>query len=194
MLKLNLVLSLMLFSSVLQAATPQPIAAKTKVIKPVAWYEEQAREWEREMVNQKNSPASWMNYYMASRYAQRPEERLSHIAEDMRVAVPGSFELLCVQAWQETDRAKALQLLDKAYALQPDNVATYASLFLENEFYGQEEIRKEFSQKLFSSGQLSPSLLHYSYNVLMSVEKDAVLFTEADHITLPIVVLQDVLR
>lgn len=193
MLKLNFVLSLVLFASVLQAASPQPIAAKTKVIKSVAWYEEQASEWEREMVNQKSSPASWMNYYMASRYAQRPEERLSHIAEDMGAAVPGSFELLCVQAWQETDRAKALQLLDQAYALQPNNTATYASLFLENEFYGREDTRKAFSQKLFSSGQLSQSLLHYSYNVLMSVEKDAVLFTEADHITLPIVVLQDVL-
>ncbi|MBL0741926.1 formylglycine-generating enzyme family protein [Chryseolinea lacunae] len=194
MVKLRITLLLILYSGVLLAGAPQPIAAKTKVIKPAGWYEAQAVQWQEETQKEKRNAASWMNYYIASRYAQRPDSQLADIVANMRAAVPGSFEMLCVQAWQEDDRAKALPMLEQAFALQPNNPATYASLLLEHEFLGHDEKRKDFSQKLFNSEQFSQALLHYSYNVLMSVEKDAVLFTEADHITLPILVLQDVMK
>ncbi len=52
----------------------------------------------------------------------------------------------------------------------------------------------EFSKKLLASGQVSQTLLSYSYNVLMSVESNSILFVEGDNTTLPLFVLQDVMN
>ena len=62
-----------------------------------------------------------------------------------------------------------------------------------SEFVGDIKKRKTFSARLFSTGLVSQSLLNYSYNVLMSVEENAILFTDSDNTTLPIYLLQDVI-
>ena len=51
---------------------------------------------------------------------------------------------------------------------------------------------KEFYQKLYKSNDISPWLINYNYNVLMSVEKNAILITNGDNDSYPAWMLQNV--
>ncbi len=52
--------------------------------------------------------------------------------------------------------------------------------------------RKNFSKKLYASNTIASDVMSYNYNVLMSVEKDAVLFTNGESDTYPLWIWQDV--
>jgi formylglycine-generating enzyme required for sulfatase activity len=186
-------LSVLLVLSLYMSAkeTPEVIPFKTKIIKPGAWYAAQAELWKKSIAIQP-SQEGWINYYTAARYAQWPEEALRDIANAAAVYSPNSFESNLLQSWREGYTEIGFESLKKAYALQPANPATYGSMVLYHEFYQQEENRKVFSEKLWLSGQVSSSLLSYSYNVLMSLDKNAILFTEGDNTTLPLFILQDI--
>ena len=183
----------LLISCALFAGLPEIIPPKTKTIHPVNWYAEQSSNWREETVRDKSNPEAWVNYFVASRYAQQPGEQLDNILREMEAAVPGTFELLLVQGWNEKSSDKSYQLLNRAFELKPNDPSSYSSLLLLNELFLNKQDRKAFSNRLFESGLISESLLNYSYNVLMSLDKEAVLFTEGDNTTIPIFILQDVM-
>jgi formylglycine-generating enzyme required for sulfatase activity len=171
--------------------TPEVIPSKSKIIKPTAWYAEQAERWKQFVVDHPTQEA-WINYYTAARYAQWSEEELKKIVNAVKVSTPGSFEALLLQSWSAGFTQEGFAALEKAYALNPVHVSTYASMVLFQEMHQQKEKRKFFSDKLWNSGQVSASLLSYSYNVLMSLGNDAILFTDGENTTLPLFILQDV--
>lgn len=186
--------ALVCFPIVMLAGSPEHVFPKTKVIMPVSWYAQQALLWEAQVQQHKTDAAAWMNYYTASRYAQRGQDNLDGLVEAMRAAVPDSYEFYLLHSLQQGYTPGAYASLMKALTLKPDRPAAYAPLVLFNEYYGNSLQRKEFSRKLFASDQISASLLNYSYNVLMSVEPAAVLITEGENTSLPLFVLQDVLN
>jgi formylglycine-generating enzyme required for sulfatase activity len=53
--------------------------------------------------------------------------------------------------------------------------------------------RKDYCRQLFETGTVFPSLLNYSYNVLMSVDENGFLFTEGENTSIPIWILQDLM-
>lgn len=187
-------LTVLLFPVAAIASGPEPVYPKTRIIKPVSWYAEQAVLWEEQVLKDKTDADAWMNYYAAVRYAQSGPDKLGNLVESMRAAVPDSYEFNLLNALQQGYTPEAFASLRKAFAGRPDHPATYAPMVLFGEYYGDEKQRKEFSRKLFTSDQLSASLLNYSYNVLMSVEPGAVLITEGESTSLPLFVLQDVLN
>jgi formylglycine-generating enzyme required for sulfatase activity len=138
------------------------------------------------------SSEAWINYYLAARYAQVSKDALNKIAADLANKSPNSFESDVIQSMQLGYVDEAMSLLNRAYQSNPNHPATYANLVLLSEFMLDNDKRKEFSKLLWESSQVSSSLLSYSYNVLMSVDDKAVLFTEGDNTTLPIFILQDI--
>jgi len=184
----------LMISSGLLAGTPEIILPKTKIIHPVNWYSEQSLNWREETVRNKNNPQAWVNYFTASRYGQQPGEQLNQIVHEMELAVPGTFELLLVQGWNEGFSSKSYDFLTRAFTMKPDDPSTYSSLLLLNELLLNKQDRKTFCNRLFESGLVSGSLLNYSYNVLMSLDRDAVLITEGDNTTIPIFILQDIMN
>jgi len=160
----------------------------------MSWYSEQSSSWREEIARNRNNPQAWVNYFVASRYAQRPVEQLNQIVHEMELAVPGSFELLLVEGWNEGFSGKSYDWLSQAFAMKPDDPSSYSSLLLLNELLLNKQDRKTFCNRLFESGLVSGSLLNYSYNVLMSLDRDAVLITEGDNTTIPIFILQDIMN
>lgn len=192
MKRLILIVFLLPFLSV--AEVPEKIQPKTLVLKPISWYESQAKAWSEVISrNQKNSEA-WFNYYAASCFGQHSKNQLNQLVQSMEQSVPNSFELLVVKGWNSGYKQEAFDYLQKAYGLHPEKPETYGLLQSLSEFYLDEQERALFSDRLVKSSQVSSSLLSYSYNVLMSLEPSSVLITEGESTTTPLYILQDVMQ
>jgi formylglycine-generating enzyme required for sulfatase activity len=178
---------LMLFAK----ENPETISPKTKEIKPIVWYSNQAELW-KNALHESSSSEAWINYYAAKRYAQASNEELNKIAADVEASASGSYESLLIQSWNLGFSNEGFQLLTRAYATNPEAEVAFSSMIFLSEFNLDLDKRKEFSKRLWQSGQISSSLLNYSYNVLMSLDQNAILFTEGDNTTIPIFILQDV--
>ncbi len=176
------------------SGTPETIQPKTKIIKPSAWYADQAESWQQRTQTNAADATAWFNYYMASRYANASPAELSGIAEAAVKSIPNTFEARVIEGVETGFTDEGLRLLVEAYHSNPDRSSTYGPLLLSHEWNLDESSRKEFSRKLFSSGNVSQSLLSYSYNVLMSLSQKAVLFVDGDNTTLPLFILQDVMN
>lgn len=177
------------------ARKPEKILPKTLEIRTTSWYAEQEKAWSEELsINSKNKPDAWFNYFASAVYAQESKETLNSIVGKMNQAVPGSYESLVVKVWKDGFNEQSYDLLQKAYAMQPDKTEAYNLLQAFAEIKLDKPGRASFSKQLYNSSQISSSLLNYSYNVLMSLEPSAIIITEGESATAPLYVLQDVLN
>jgi len=176
------------------AATPEKILPKTLVLKPVDWYSQQAKAWSEETNRDQRNAQSWFNFYAASYFSMDAQAHLDQVVQSMSKAVPNSYELWLVKGWNSGYQLEALPFLEKAYARNPEKPESYGLLQLLSELQLDVAGRESFSKQLLLHSQLSPSLLSYSYNVLMSLEPSSVLITEGESTTSPLFVLQDVMK
>lgn len=161
---------------------------------PLEWYVEQANLWQRNMLENPGDPKAWLNYYTAARYAKRNPSAVDKIVHEMGQKVPGTFEFHYVKAWHTGYDEEALKSLNQAYQKDPENPLTYPSFMVFYELLRDKDNKAQFAQKLFKSGFLSESVLSYSYNILMSVEQDGILFTQGENTVVPLWVLQEALH
>ncbi len=192
----KLILTLIVSFSFLVAKAgerPSPIPSKLTKVQAKAWYEEKARSWQTYLLENEGEKTDWLEYFKASYYAGIAQQELERIAKEISQRFQNSYEAFFVQArtlgWSEEGvmkMKKALQLSEK-HEMLPERIIL-AELSLER------NNRKALSQQLFDSKQIYPSLLNYSYNVLMSVEENGILVLQGEATTLPIWILQDVMN
>jgi hypothetical protein len=178
-----------LFSHALEG--PETIELKTKTIRPQLWYSDQATLW-KQQVESKSSEDAWINYYAAARYAQYPKEQLIEIENQVNSKLPSSFAANLISGWNRGFGPEAKSHLDKAFNAKQDDILINALQALQYEYDLDAVNRKNALEKLWHLNGISISLLNYSYNVLMSLETNAILFSEAENTTLPLFFLQDV--
>ncbi|MBL7859907.1 MAG: SUMF1/EgtB/PvdO family nonheme iron enzyme [Cyclobacteriaceae bacterium] len=186
----RLIILLTIIPALVFAVEPERILPKTLVIKPRVWYASQKYAWAAE-VKQNNSPQAWFSYYASAVYAQSSREELSDLLTQMSISIPEAYEYWLAKSWHDAFNAESYEALKRAYALQPEKPEGLGLMQLYAEFAMDQSIRAQFSKRLYNKGQVSPALLNYSYNVLMSLEPGAVLITEGESTTIPLFVLQD---
>jgi formylglycine-generating enzyme required for sulfatase activity len=191
-MKFKILALFVLFPAMAFSNEPEAILPKTKVIRSAGWYAEQVTLWHDKVNLDKTDLNAWLNYYSASRYAQASGEALETIVAEMERMHSQTFEYFLMKSFQQGYTPEGLATLTKANTLRPEHPATYPSLLIFSELHQDRNSREEYGRKLVGTGQLSSSLLHYSYNVLMSVEPDAILITEGDNTSIPLYTLQDV--
>lgn len=210
---INLILFTFMSCYFLSAQQPQPVYSVVKEDKPHSFYVEQARLWWEEVEKDRSNEKAWYNYYRANRYARMsfnscktPEceqyskwtdeskylKDLDIITELIGKEVPNTYTyyILLKDGSHDEERYEALQ---KAYTLEPDNPDTYDELVVYFETNSMLKKRREFNLKWFNTNEISPGILNFNYNVLMSMRKGAVLISFGDNDTFPIWMLQDAL-
>lgn len=151
------------------------------------------RYWENEVKENPDQPASWLNYYKAVRFkaaAMKQETffrpKLDSIETQMAKQVAGSFEQLFVHYWNGNHDVSRYSSLEKAYRLRPANPEVLRQLTGYNLVAGKPKAAGEFAAAWERTGDMPATLLPYAYNVLQSVPQGAVLITNGELDTYPL--------
>lgn len=182
-----------------ESAKPEKVYRIVYEIYPNEWYVQQAGLWKKEIDKNPQNAEAWLNYYNAVRYArftetietEEKQQKLKKIIEEMGKVLPDTYEYLLIKERTEWN-IHDISLSEKLYKMRPDNPAPYYTIISHAEVYGKEKMMKEFCQKLYQSRDIEEWLINYNYNVLMSLEKNAIIFTNGDNDTYPIWMLQKV--
>jgi len=183
-----------------QAKTPKPqkVYRITQEFESNKWYKKQSELWKKEIDKNPANEQAWYNYYNANRYARfenisTPERiaKLAKIIEDMGKAIPGTYTYHLLKYWN-TYNCQDMTDAEKALAINPDRPDIYYAFLAKAMIAGDEKLLKETCIKLYQSRDTAPWLLNYNYNMLMSVEKNGILFTNGDNDTYPGLLVQQV--
>lgn len=193
---LTFVISTLAFANT-NAITPKPekIYRITEVQETGTFYIEQAKLWKTVLEEDKTNVEAWYNYFSAARYANIVGEQnydLKSIATEMWAIVPNTYEGHIVQHWVDSWNPESFKHIEAAYALAPERYETYHSFITHYEVNGEPQKAKPFYEKWFNSGHISNAMMAWNYNVLMSVDEDAILLTHGDNDTYHPWVLQNV--
>ncbi|MEM8891766.1 MAG: hypothetical protein AAGD28_27560 [Bacteroidota bacterium] len=191
---------LLLFSFGLQAQTPQKVYRITKEMKKPAWYQEQIQAWKKVVEKNPQNGDAWLNYYWATRAGGQvsggpwPQAAMEKVVAGVQKAMPNSFEYYFLSSFTNgSDFDAKLEMLKKAYEADPSRLELNEEFALQYEIKRNLAKRKEFNIKWYQSNELSPHLLAINYNVLMSLDQNAVVITHGDNDTMPLWLLQDAL-
>jgi len=184
------------------AQKPEKIYGNARQHKPLSYYSEQSLAWKKVVDEHPKDAAAWYNYYYANRnimfndtVPRDPKERsgvIEKIVEDMGKHIPDSYEYnIC--KWQISGNdPKFLPYLKKAVELGEGRTEHIDYMINLGELGRNIKDRESFSIKKFEAGQFSSGVIYYNYNVLMGLEKNAILFTSGDNDTYPVWYLQAV--
>lgn len=200
-MKKLIIISATFFCFALQAQKPEKIYGNARQHKSLAYYKEQSEAWKKLVDANPKDANAWYNYYYANRNimfndttkASTQEERyqrVQKIVEEMGKSVPESYEYnIC--KWQLSGHdPKFASYLKKAIELGEGRVEHIDYLINQAELERNIADRDLNSIKKFEAGQFSTGIIYYNYNVLVGLEKNAILLTSGDNDTYPVWYLQ----
>lgn len=157
----------------------------------IDWYKNQKKLWEQEISKDKHHLNAYFNVYMAIRAIRNLSEDLSLkneydslgkvIAQNCYDNNKNSFEgnYLMYTANNYSD----INYLYKAHEIAPNDDRAYISLMTEAEYQMDEENRKKYAELVFTNNKFSPGLLNWTYNLIIGLEKNAIIITHGDNDT-----------
>jgi hypothetical protein len=178
--------------------TPQKIHGFADLYMPHEFYAEQMKLWQHETERNPKNADAWFNLFKATRYdgfeselsGDEKKERMDKLFKNMERAIPNTFEYHYAMWWNGGNDDKMLPHLEKAYALKQDYAELGDDFATHYELQLNEEKKAFFAKKWYETRSMAPGLLKYHYNVLQSLEPNAVIVTCGDNDTYPIWLLQ----
>lgn len=172
--------------------------------KPHSYYVEQAELWAKELAKDSFSENIWYNYFRSCRNSQGTADWRSdfvnespylmeggEIVKIMHEYIPNTFtDYYLSYLTHGIGTGNNAELL-KAYAMNPDFPGIHSSVVTYAESSMNYQLRKETNITWYRKNYISSQLLNYCYNVLMSLDSNAILFVQQDNDTYPTWMLQD---
>ncbi|MCJ7812872.1 hypothetical protein MUP95_06095 [bacterium] len=196
---------LMILYSIVWAQKPEEQFSFAEVSKSHTYYVTQAELWWKEIEEDQQDENSWYQYFRACRNTcatagwssdfvnESPFLRQGNdILQLMEKHIPHTFTYNFTMWLNDGFNPEKGSYLLKAYSMNPDFHGIHATMITYTDSEFDFEMRKAVNQKWFSRNEISPGLLAYGYNVLSSLEPEAILFTQHDNDTYPLWMLQDV--
>lgn len=185
----------------LLAQKPEPIYSFARVQKSLEWYKNQALLWKSEVKRAPKNGIAWYNYYRVSRNLNRcdttdarPQNEkakdLQQLVAAMGKALPNSYEYNLCQWLEGGNDLSFLPYLKKAVALGDGRLEHLGDVVVWAETERNLVKRDETCRIWKASGEISPGMMYYNYNVLSGLPKNALLFTSGDNDTFPCWMLQ----
>ncbi len=174
----------------LAAARPEPIPSTLHQSYSSNWYLDQYRNWRSFLEEEPKDEDAWIQAYKAAELSGMPEGEKAAIITDIAAAQNNGKAHLYCDFRQKGWSASGIQTLEKALEVSA-NAEFPVERYVLSETKGERDLR--LAERLYRNGIILPSLLNYSYNVLMSVGDKGILFTESETTSIPLWLLQDVM-
>ncbi len=187
---------LILTNVLLFAQEPEQVYSITRLQKDYTYYSQQAHLWEKEIKTSPNDANAWFNYYTAARmnnmFAGKDGARydIETIIEDLKAKLPNTFEYHYVSFVQNHRKPEGYEHLKKAYTIDQSRYEPWDSFITKAEIEGDTKTMKTFFEKWYNHKLYSPGITSWNYNVLIGLDKDALLLTFGDNDTYPLWLLQ----
>jgi hypothetical protein len=181
------------------AQKPEKIYSIAKVLKPGSYYKEQAILWQKEVQKDPKNADAWVNYYAANRYATMDDttkqgmehsKKMNDIVKEMGKAIPNTFEYNYTVYRQGGLDLSLSPYLFKAYNMDPNRVELWDEMATYYEVMNDVPNRQKFSRMMYEAKDRSTGFLNYDYNMLVGLDKDAIIVTVGDNDTYPCWMLQ----
>ncbi len=122
------------------------------------------------------------------------QKELDKIVDNIKSSSPKSSDYFYIEYINQGSSIAAFPLLEKARDLYPNNVELYDDFIYHYELTNETILRSNYSKKLYESNTIHEGLMEYNYNVLMSLDKDAILITNGSEDKFPIFIWHDVFK
>ncbi|MEZ4805286.1 MAG: hypothetical protein R2852_07340 [Bacteroidia bacterium] len=201
MKQLSLIITLFLLSTQVYAQKPEPVYSFARELKSLDWYKQQLNAWTNLTKKDPKNAEAWWYVYRTSRnllrldttdkrpYTERVKEVKSRI-DEMEKHIPNSYEYNLARWAHGGGDTKFLDNLLKADELGEEHWE-HCEDMINIAIREDDQVKSDkYCQKLYKSGNVSSGLLYYNYNVLSSLEPNAIIFTAGDNDTYPLLILQ----
>jgi hypothetical protein len=138
--------------------------------------------------------AAWFNYYRASRFVaegsfdiEGAQTELNSIDQHMQKFNAGTWEQLIVEYWNSDRNPLKFPQLEQAYKLRPEDPITLRFMMGKEFLTGSMSQCSAFYSKWKNAGEAPKTTEIYAFNVLQSLPADAVIFTNGELDTYPLI-------
>lgn len=203
LLSISLIVSLLNYTD-LDSQIPEHQISFAMESKPHSYYVEQAELWAKELAKDSLSENAWYNYFRSCRNSQGTADWRSDfvnesdylmeggdVVELMHKYIPNTFMDYYLSYLTNGVGIGSSEELMKAYEMNPNFPGIHSSVISFAESSMNYELRKSVNKTWFDTNFISYQLLDYSYNVLNSLEENAIIFIQNDNDTYPLWMLQD---
>lgn len=164
-------------------------------------FQRQSMSWKEIVQLNPKMASAWKNYYESTRYSYytatskelnaAQQDELDEIVKEMELNISESFEYHFVKYINGNHDTKLAAHLQKAYEMQPNNVAVLQEMLAYEEIKGNASKRTEMSRALSNNREWPSGIQHFGQNLLRTLEDRSILITHGEMDTYPTLVAQD---
>ncbi|MFC2150383.1 hypothetical protein ACFLQV_02650 [Calditrichota bacterium] len=192
-----LLIILIAFAVQLQAkdiVRPEKVTSMRKVIYNVETYRQLASQW-KQYYKEFKSEDAYANWMYAKKYCRSDDyQKLLKKGLKKYPANPTLLYLSAMIRHGAIDNIDAIAKLERAVKLDPTFVDPWYGLVINYMMQDEPELVDHALRKMLETGDISETVLDYSYNMLSSLRENAILITNGDNDTYPGWVLTRVLK